>query len=120
MYRADWKQQELRPPSVDRPGLTMKRFSSPDGDPMTDSIDRLEDGSQRPPPGDPAHFAQVESDDTGEDPARVAEAWKAEIERRVSDSKAGQSGTASCRAVFREARAQLRARQVPQDRVLPS
>lgn len=76
---------------------------------MTDPMDRLEDEALRLPPSDRAHLARLllESLDTAEDPAHVAAAWEAEIERRVSDFRSGKSGTASAKAVFQEARAQL-------------
>jgi putative addiction module component (TIGR02574 family) len=76
---------------------------------MTDPMDRLEGEALRLPPSDRAHLARLllESLDSAEDPAQVAAAWEAEIERRVSEFRSGQSGATSSKAVFREARAQL-------------
>jgi putative addiction module component (TIGR02574 family) len=77
---------------------------------MTEPMDRLENEALRLPPRDRAHLARLllESLDAGEDPTKVAEAWEAEVARRVSEFRSGRMATFPSAEVIEQARAQIR------------
>ena len=82
---------------------------------MSNSADQVEDQALQLSVQRRAGLARrlLESldEEASEDPEAVAQAWKAEIERRVARYRAGESGpTIPASAVFKEARERLRDR----------
>ena len=75
---------------------------------MTEPMDHLE--NEALPPRVRARLARLllESLDAADDPTKVAEAWEAEVARRVSEFRSSRMATLPSAGVIEQARARIR------------